>query len=58
MKPTNDSYKKTMAKNGMEVVTPSTELQSQFKKIGEVLGSDWAKAAGTDGQKLIEAYRK
>ena len=58
MKPTNDFYKKTMAKNGMDVVEPSAELQAQFKKIGQVLGGDWAKAAGTDGRKLIEAYRK
>lgn len=58
MGPTNDNYKKIMAKNGMKVLEPSKELEAGLKKIGTVMGNDWAKAAGAEGKAVIDAYRK
>lgn len=58
MKPTNENYKKIMAKNGMKVLEPSAELKAGLKKIGKTLGDDWAKAAGAAGQSVIAAYRR
>jgi TRAP-type transport system periplasmic protein len=43
---------------GMEVRQPSPELMSELKKIGEQLIQEWSKAAGEDGQKILDTYKK
>jgi TRAP-type C4-dicarboxylate transport system substrate-binding protein len=47
-----------LQKNKMTVVKPSPQLMGDMKKIGDELLADWLKAAGTDGQEIMTAYRK
>lgn len=51
-------YKQELAKNGMEIIKPTPELQSGMTKIGEVMINEWVERAGDDGKAIIEAYRK
>jgi hypothetical protein len=40
------------------VMPPSPALASGFKKVGEQITADWLKKAGSDGQAIVDAYRK
>jgi TRAP-type C4-dicarboxylate transport system substrate-binding protein len=51
-------YMEQIAAKGMKVQPPSPELKAGFQKIGEQLTQDWLKKAGSDGQAIIDAYKK
>jgi len=51
-------YLEQLAKNGMKVQPPSAELKTGLQKVGEQLTADWLKKAGTDGQAIVDAYKK
>ncbi len=51
-------YLEQLAKNGMTVAPPTAALQSDLKKIGDTMTSDWVKGAGADGQGIVDAYRR
>lgn len=51
-------YKQELVKNGMQIITPTPELQSGLSKVGEVMIDEWTKRAGDDGKAIIESYRK
>lgn len=51
-------YLDQMAANGMNIVTPSPELMTELNKVGEVMVKEWLERAGSDGQEIIDAYRK
>jgi TRAP-type C4-dicarboxylate transport system substrate-binding protein len=51
-------YMEQMASKGMKVLPPSPELKAGFQKIGDQLTQDWLKKAGSDGQAIIDAYKK
>ncbi len=40
------------------VLPPSAALKSGLSKIGETIASEWATAAGADGQAMLAAYKK
>ena len=42
----------------MTVAPPSPAFAGELKKIGEAMTSEWIKQAGTDGQGVIDAYKK
>ncbi len=46
-----------LAKNGVNVTTPSPELKAALDKIGEQMAAEWEKQAGADGQAILKAYR-
>jgi TRAP-type C4-dicarboxylate transport system substrate-binding protein len=48
----------TLKSKGMQVRQPSPELMVELNKIGEQLIAEWSKAAGEDGPKILEQYRK
>jgi TRAP-type C4-dicarboxylate transport system substrate-binding protein len=48
----------TLRSKGMEVRQPSPALMAELSKIGEQLVAEWSKAAGEDGPKILEQYRK
>jgi TRAP-type C4-dicarboxylate transport system substrate-binding protein len=48
----------TLKAKGMQVRQPSPELRVELNKIGEQLIAEWSKAAGEDGPKVLEQYRK
>jgi len=47
-----------LRKNKMAVVTPSPQLMSDMRKIGDEMLTDWLKQAGPEGKEIIDAYRK
>jgi TRAP-type C4-dicarboxylate transport system substrate-binding protein len=51
-------YLEQLKAKGMKVQAPSPELSAGFKKAGETLTVDWLKKAGTDGQAIVDAYKK
>ena len=51
-------YLEQLTKNGMSVQPPSSQLASDFKKIGQTMTEEWLKAAGSDGKAIVDAYRK
>ena len=48
----------TLRTKGMQVREPSPALMAELKKIGDQLIAEWAKAAGEDGTKILDQYRK
>jgi TRAP-type transport system periplasmic protein len=48
----------TLRTKGMEIRQPSAELMTELKKIGDQLIQEWTKAAGEEGQKILDAYKK
>jgi len=54
----NDETKATLAKNGMQVVTPTPRFMDELKKVGDALAAEWEKRAGPDGTALLQAYRQ
>jgi len=51
-------YLDQLKARGMKVLPPSDTLKAGMQKVGEQLTADWVKKAGTDGQAVIDAYRK
>jgi TRAP-type C4-dicarboxylate transport system substrate-binding protein len=51
-------YLGELAKNGMNVVPPSAALKADLAKVGDTMVAEWAKAAGADGQTILNAYKK
>jgi TRAP-type C4-dicarboxylate transport system substrate-binding protein len=51
-------YTDQLAANRMKVLAPSPELKAGLLKIGEQLTQDWLKKAGSDGQAIIDSYKK
>jgi TRAP-type C4-dicarboxylate transport system substrate-binding protein len=50
---------KTLGDKGMEVSAQAPgDLDSGFSAIGKTMVDEWLKKAGTDGQAIIDAYRK
>jgi TRAP-type C4-dicarboxylate transport system substrate-binding protein len=54
----NGWYLEQLKGKGMNIVTPSPELMSGLKKVGDTMLDDWLKKAGADGKAVVEAYRK
>ena len=50
-------YLKTLAAHGMHVQPPSDKLKKQFEGFGETMTQDWLKRAGSEGKKIIDAYK-
>ena len=51
-------YLDQLKAKGMKVNAPSPALKDGFKKAGETLTADWLKKAGTEGQGIVDAYKK
>jgi TRAP-type C4-dicarboxylate transport system substrate-binding protein len=51
-------YLGELSKNGMTVAPPSAALKADMKKVGDTMIAEWVKAAGADGQAIIDAYKK
>lgn len=51
-------YTDQMAAKGMKIQPPSAELKTGLQKVGEHLTQDWLKKAGSDGQAIIDSYKK
>jgi len=51
-------YVRELAAKGMTVSAPSESLRKELAGIGETMTAEWLKAAGPDGQAIIDAYRR
>ena len=49
---------KELVAKGMKVAAPSATLKKELVAIGETMTADWVKAAGADGQVIVDNYRK
>jgi TRAP-type C4-dicarboxylate transport system substrate-binding protein len=47
-----------LRKNKMTIVTPTPQLMSDMRKIGDEMLADWIKAAGADGKEILDAYNR
>jgi len=54
----NTWYLDQLRQNGMTVEAGSPALRAELKKLGETMVADWVKQTGTEGQALIDAFRK
>ena len=54
----NSWYLDQLRQKGMTIVKPSAQLTGDLKKVGDVMLQDWLKKAGSEGQAVVEAYRK
>lgn len=54
----NSWYLDQLRKNGMTVEAGSPTLRAELKKIGEAMVADWAKQTGSEGQAIVDAFRK
>jgi len=50
-------YIKELAAKGMTIAEPSDSVKKELAAIGEAMTADWIKAAGPEGQAVIDAYR-
>ena len=47
-----------LKKNGMNVIEPSAELKAGMAAVGDTMLKEWLQKAGTDGQAIVDAYKK
>jgi len=46
----------TLEENGMQVHQPSGQLAAQLREIGETMTAEWKKAAGPEGELILDNY--
>jgi len=44
--------------NGMTIHTPSAQLKTDMKKVGDTMLKEWLEKAGPEGQQVVDAFRK
>ncbi len=54
----NSEYKTLLTGKGMKIHKPSPKLMTDMQQVGNVMLSDWQKAAGPDGVAIVAAYNK
>jgi TRAP-type C4-dicarboxylate transport system substrate-binding protein len=54
----NDEYKRLLTERGMKIHKPSPKLDADMRQVGGIMQADWLKAAGADGQAIVDAYKK
>jgi TRAP-type transport system periplasmic protein len=54
----NGEYLDLLKKNGMQILPPSPQLKADMKKVGDTMLKEWLDKAGTEGQAIVDAYRK
>ncbi len=54
----DEEFIKELAAKGVKVGTPAEALQRELRVIGTAMTADWIKAAGADGQAIVDAYNK
>lgn len=50
-------YLSQLAANGMKVQAPGDALKADLSKIGDTMSAEWAKAAGSEGAAIVDAYK-
>jgi len=47
----------TLREKGMKVSAPTTQLKADLQKVGATMSMEWAKEAGSDGKKILDAMK-
>ena len=50
-------YVAQLAANGMQVSPPGDQLKKDLQAIGAIMSEEWKKAAGTNGEAIINAFK-
>lgn len=53
----NTASLQTLKEHGMNIAQPNEALTADLQKIGDKMSAEWAKSAGAEGQKILDAYR-
>jgi TRAP-type transport system periplasmic protein len=51
-------FVKELSAKGMKVAAPSDALRKELLAIGESMTADWLKTTGSEGQAIVDAFRK
>jgi TRAP-type transport system periplasmic protein len=51
-------FVKELGAKGMKVTPPSDALRKELLAIGEAMTADWLKTTGSDGQSIVDSFRK
>lgn len=51
-------YLDLLKKNGMAIHVPSDQLKADMKKVGDTMLKEWLEKAGSEGQAVVDAYKK
>ena len=51
-------FVKELGAKGMKISNPSDALRKELMTIGETMTAEWTKAAGAEGQAVVDAYLK
>ena len=54
----NTEYIELLKKNGMNIVAPPAQLTTDMKKVGDTMLKEWLEKAGSEGQAIVDAYKK
>lgn len=54
----DSDYVRELAARGMSVSEPSESVRKALTDIGQTMVEEWLKSAGSDGQSVLDAYRK
>jgi TRAP-type transport system periplasmic protein len=54
----DSDFIKELAAKGMKIAPPSEALRKELLMIGEAMTGDWLKTAGTEGQAIVDTFRK
>ncbi len=54
----DSEFVKELGAKGMKIAPPSDALRKELLAIGDTMTTDWLKTAGTDGQTIVDAFRK
>ena len=54
----DSEFVKELGAKGMKIAPPSEALRKELLAIGDTMTGDWLKTAGTDGQGIVDTFRK
>jgi TRAP-type transport system periplasmic protein len=54
----DSDFIKELGAKGMKIAPPSEALRKELLSIGEAMTGDWLKTAGTEGQTIVDTFRK
>ena len=54
----SDSAIAQLKANGIKVSLPTKALKRDMKKVGKTMLAEWQKKSGSNGKRILDAYRK
>ena len=54
----NTKTLETLKANGMQIMAMPLQLKTDLTKVGDTMLKEWLEKAGTEGQTIVDNYRK